>query len=330
MRLEAVSLSLNGKMENHLNGTAEIADDRQRVANSHETNQDHIPPNNLSITQNPRPGHSATQLDDVHGDDTHDPSKGVSSVADPDTALPSVKTEPTNSILETVPANDELDSKSFSLDGTSYHPTSKKVANLKNNGRNSRASSSDRSSPANSVKPASNKKSGSAVTKKGTAKKPTNKKRKGNDADAESVDGRRSNTPASSTSKTPGKRQTSTSVAGSPAPEERNKKKKKNPGKRQADDENDEDFEDENEIFCICRRPDNHTWMIGCDGGCEDWFHGKCVKIDPRDADLIEKYICEFTPWLSAKHVLTRSLSRPELQRPRQGSHNVETDVPST
>jgi len=56
----------------------------------------------------------------------------------------------------------------------------------------------------------------------------------------------------------------------------------------------DEDDDDGNEIFCICRRPDNHTWMIGCDGGCEDWFHGKCVNIDPRDAELIDKYICQF------------------------------------
>ncbi|KAI9852371.1 MAG: hypothetical protein M1838_000893 [Thelocarpon superellum] len=46
------------------------------------------------------------------------------------------------------------------------------------------------------------------------------------------------------------------------------------------------------DIFCICRRPDDHTWMIGCDGGCEDWFHGKCVSIKEEDGDLIDKYIC--------------------------------------
>lgn len=58
--------------------------------------------------------------------------------------------------------------------------------------------------------------------------------------------------------------------------------------KSEAGDEN----EDENEVFCICRKGDNHTWMIGCDGGCEDWFHGKCVNIQERDGDLIDKYIC--------------------------------------
>jgi COMPASS component SPP1 len=46
------------------------------------------------------------------------------------------------------------------------------------------------------------------------------------------------------------------------------------------------------ELYCICRRPDSHTWMIGCDGGCEDWFHGACVNIKQDDGDLIDKYIC--------------------------------------
>ena len=49
---------------------------------------------------------------------------------------------------------------------------------------------------------------------------------------------------------------------------------------------------DENELFCICRGPDDHTWMIACDGGCDDWFHGRCVGMDEKDGKLIEKYIC--------------------------------------
>jgi COMPASS component SPP1 len=32
--------------------------------------------------------------------------------------------------------------------------------------------------------------------------------------------------------------------------------------------------------------------MIGCDGTCDDWFHGKCVGIEERDKNLIDKYIC--------------------------------------
>ncbi|KAJ5750310.1 hypothetical protein N7533_007338 [Penicillium manginii] len=222
-------------------------------------------------------------------DEDYDSRRSAPLVASKDIALPSVKTEPSSSTLEKFPISDDLDTKSLGLDGASDYPTSKQLANLKN-GTTSRASSSDRSSPATSVKPASNKKAGSAATKKGTAKKPVAKKRKANDVDADSADGRRSNTPASRASKGPGKKQDSVSIAGSPAPED--KKKKKKGARRRLVDEDDEDVEDPNELFCICRRPDNHTWMIGCDGDCEDWYHGKCVNIDARDEELIERYLC--------------------------------------
>jgi COMPASS component SPP1 len=53
-----------------------------------------------------------------------------------------------------------------------------------------------------------------------------------------------------------------------------------------------DDDSDVNDVFCICRKGDNHTWMIACDGGCEDWFHGKCVNILEDDGELIDKYIC--------------------------------------
>lgn len=212
-------------------------------------------------------------------DDGYDTSKLPRLVPVRDNTIPFVKTEP---------ACDDFDTKSVGLDGAGDYLTSKKLAALKT-GLTSRASSTDRSSPATSVKPTSTKKGSSAATKKGTAKKPAPKKRKMNDPDADSMDGRRSNTPASRASKGPGKKQDSVSIAGSPAPDGTKRRGKEQPG-----DDEDEDVEDENELFCICRRPDNHTWMIGCDGECGDWFHGKCVNIDPRDADLIDKYICEY------------------------------------
>ena len=221
---------------------------------------------------------------------SYDSSKSAPLVRRLDTALPPVKSEPMSSTLDKFPPSDDLETKSYGWDGNDQ-PTSKTLANLKN-GPSSRASSSDRSSPANSVKPATNKKA-SAATKKGTAKKPAAKKRKQND-DADSVDGR-SNTPLSRTGKTPGKKQGSVSVAGSPPPEKKKKKKKPSRAAINPEDE-DDSFEDENVVFCICRRPDNHTWMIGCDGDCDDWYHGKCVNIDPRDADLIDRYICKFLP----------------------------------
>lgn len=52
------------------------------------------------------------------------------------------------------------------------------------------------------------------------------------------------------------------------------------------------DVEDADAVYCICRRPDNHTFMIACDGGCEDWFHGKCVNVRKEDESLVDKYIC--------------------------------------
>jgi len=133
-------------------------------------------------------------------------------------------------------------------------------------------------------------KSDKKIEKKGTAsaiKKPTTKKRK---LDPESTDGtpisRRSGTPASSrASKTPAPRNrkqgSATPLQSSPPP----------PSTK--DEQNDdEDIDEDSELFCICRKPDDHTWMIACDGGCDDWFHGRCVNMNERDGNLIDKYIC--------------------------------------
>jgi PHD-finger len=113
-------------------------------------------------------------------------------------------------------------------------------------------------------------------------------------------------TPVSSReSKTPGaarpKKQPSLSLASSPAPSERmsiapaTDNEADDEGEQAylpAEEAEDNEAGDDDEVFCICRKGDNHTWMIGCDGGCEDWFHGKCVNIQERDGDLIDKYIC--------------------------------------
>ncbi|KAI4725398.1 hypothetical protein E4T49_06877 [Aureobasidium sp. EXF-10728] len=48
------------------------------------------------------------------------------------------------------------------------------------------------------------------------------------------------------------------------------------------------------DLYCLCRKPDTGTFMIGCDGGCDDWFHGKCVNISEKWRSLIDKYICPF------------------------------------
>ena len=53
-------------------------------------------------------------------------------------------------------------------------------------------------------------------------------------------------------------------------------------------------FISDTDLYCICRKPDTGTFMIGCDGGCDDWFHGKCVGIVPEWKTLIDRYICPF------------------------------------
>lgn len=209
-----------------------------------------------------------------------------------------VKVEPSSTNLDGVPLNAEADAKMGgaqleSEETPEGHPTPRKITNLKNQGA-SRASSSDRSSPANSTKAPA--KRTAPASKKGVGRKPSTKKRKVDNQDNESVDSRRSQTPSSSrASKVPGgKKQSSASLANSPAPEPKKKRGRK-PKAEQEDEGEDESEEDPDAVFCICRRPDNHTWMIGCDGGCEDWFHGKCVNIHPRDAELIEQYICKLS-----------------------------------
>ena len=128
------------------------------------------------------------------------------------------------------------------------------------------------------------------VEKKGTAsaiKKPAVKKRK---IDTESIDGtpfsQRSGTPVSSrASKTPAprnrKQNSITPMNSSPALTSNH-----------AGANEDEEMEEGAELFCVCRKPDDHTWMIACDGGCEDWFHGRCVDMNERDGNLIDKYYC--------------------------------------
>ncbi|CRG85876.1 Set1 complex component spp1 [Talaromyces islandicus] len=227
---------------------------------------------------------------------------------------PVVKTESPAASIERAPMSPTLPSGHLAqLDGADEHPTPKKITDLKR-GSISRASSIDRSSPSAPLNPSklgpnarkSSSVSTTATKKASTAKKVQPKKRKLDALELDSVNGeRRSHSPASSkASKGSGvKKPESLSAAGSPAPESKKGGRKRGKkttkpaaaGDSRVQDEGDcedSDVENPDEIFCICRRPDNHTWMIGCDGGCEDWFHGKCVNVNQEDEELIERYIC--------------------------------------
>ncbi|KAH7402201.1 hypothetical protein DE146DRAFT_652700 [Phaeosphaeria sp. MPI-PUGE-AT-0046c] len=126
--------------------------------------------------------------------------------------------------------------------------------------------------------------SASTVKKKGTAKamKPSKKRR------IDSEESPRSVTPTSRHTK-PSKGGKKGSQAGtpglesSPAPE--------NSSQAHASDDDGDSSEDHN-LYCICKKPDNHRWMIGCDGGCDDWFHGDCINMKQADEELVDRFIC--------------------------------------
>ncbi|KAA8624743.1 TNG2 Chromatin remodeling protein contains PhD zinc finger [Pyrenophora tritici-repentis] len=120
--------------------------------------------------------------------------------------------------------------------------------------------------------------SGSTVKKKGTAKtsKPNKKRR------VETEDGARSVTPTARASRPPKLKKGTPALESSPAPD--------NCSQTHATDE-DDSSEDHN-LYCLCKKPDNHKWMIGCDGGCDDWFHGDCVNMKQADEELVDKFIC--------------------------------------
>ncbi|KAG8534027.1 uncharacterized protein KY384_000870 [Bacidia gigantensis] len=122
-----------------------------------------------------------------------------------------------------------------------------------------------------------------APPKKGTASAVKNpaKKRK-LDNSTESVEG-------SPSRGTPGTNRASLT----PAP--KNKKQASDTPTRSssiAADDDDYDGGSDNEVFCICRKPDDHGVMIGCDGPCEDWFHLKCVDMTEAKTKLIQKWYC--------------------------------------
>ncbi|KAF2125674.1 hypothetical protein P153DRAFT_323738 [Dothidotthia symphoricarpi CBS 119687] len=130
--------------------------------------------------------------------------------------------------------------------------------------------------------------SSSAAKKKGTAKamKPSKKRKIDTDGDSNT----RSVTPTSRTSKhIPSKGSKRGSQAGTPAAE--SSPAPESASQAHHSDEDAESSEDHN-LYCICKKPDNHRWMIGCDGGCDDWFHGDCINMKQADEGLVDKFIC--------------------------------------
>ncbi|KAF1986708.1 hypothetical protein K402DRAFT_393329 [Aulographum hederae CBS 113979] len=211
--------------------------------------------------------------------------------------IPAIKPEPFATPREGTP----------SITTTAAQPdahTLKAVANLKNEhglrgqSREPTQPQEDNKSTMSSGSPApvSNTKKRPApratgATKKGIAKKSAPKKRKLNNDDVLSRrDGSvpfkatmksTSQTPMASSPNAANGAASSVHSASSPAA-----------AYLDEDVEMEEDEEPDGNLYCICRKPDNHSWMIACDGGCDDWFHGRCVDMREEDGNLIDKYIC--------------------------------------
>lgn len=152
-----------------------------------------------------------------------------------------------------------------------------------------------------------------AQTKKGTAKvkssTPSSKRLKLTDSER--------STPARSPSATPASQKPGSKLkkplaaSPSPLPSSRHASPTPTPSVGTAASSN-----DDGEVFCICRKGDNHTWMIACDGPCEEWFHGKCVGIKERDGELIDKYICPHCEQEGFITTWKRMCRRPACRKP--------------
>ena len=51
----------------------------------------------------------------------------------------------------------------------------------------------------------------------------------------------------------------------------------------------DQDEEDDQKEYCVCRKPYRGRFMIQCDF-CDEWYHGSCVNITVTDALVIDQY----------------------------------------
>lgn len=140
--------------------------------------------------------------------------------------------------------------------------------------------------------------------KKGTAKavKPSKKRRIDTDDDANA----RSVTPGSRPSK-PSKPAKRASQAGTPALE--SSPAPDNSSQAAASDDDGDSSEDHN-LYCLCKKPDNHRWMIGCDGGCDDWFHGDCVNMKQADEGLVDRFICPMCEEIGRGHTSWKPMCR--------------------
>lgn len=68
--------------------------------------------------------------------------------------------------------------------------------------------------------------------------------------------------------------------------------------------------EPEEQVYCICRKPEEGRFMVACDGPCDDWYHGSCVGVTAKEALKMDKYFCEYCAFVSCIPALTTTLGK--------------------
>ncbi|MCJ1274282.1 hypothetical protein MMC21_002077 [Puttea exsequens] len=72
-----------------------------------------------------------------------------------------------------------------------------------------------------------------------------------------------------------------------------------------------DESEEDNQVYCVCRKPDDHSLMIACDGPCDDWYHTKCVNMDAGKHLLIAKWYCKSQQMSLSPYIELLSRSGP-------------------
>ena len=52
------------------------------------------------------------------------------------------------------------------------------------------------------------------------------------------------------------------------------------------------DTQDDNGVYCLCKKPWSGQFMIQCDY-CQEWYHGSCIDLTPSEALSIDKFRCQ-------------------------------------
>ncbi|XP_065312784.1 nucleosome-remodeling factor subunit NURF301-like isoform X2 [Gordionus sp. m RMFG-2023] len=92
-----------------------------------------------------------------------------------------------------------------------------------------------------------------------------------------------------------------------------------------AGDEDYENMEGARSVYCVCKTAYDPTkFYIGCDK-CSNWFHGECVNITPKEAKLMDSYVCiecKLKVANTFKHQAKRRKVNHSATSSKSGHHN--------